>query len=1327
MRSTCVVAVLLTLTFAVRADQEEPVLEGKPLAEWVRLLHDKEANNRYRAAQVLYRQSAQVKAALPALKAALEDTDQRVRSYAVAALGRLGPENLPRLLEALGSERLAPAARAGLKELGKDAVGPLLRILGEGDPQRRAAAAAALGFVGAAGIEAVPALQKALNDPNGMVRVQAAGALRLLDPASRSGVAPLIAGLQDQDEAVRREAAELLARLNVREALPALRAALKDPSPLVRVPAAAGVVLIDRSGANAMVPYLIEGLKGTSVKNFQIAAQVLGIVGSGAYEALPALLEGMKRPNSYLAQLAALSAAQIGKDDRAVFTALLGALKSPLGELRLAAVNALSRMTIRDPAAVAALVEALQNPDDPLLRQGAASTLGTFGAAAKPAVPALVKALKDPEPQVRLGAVEALMRLDAREPAAVVALWELLHSPDPSLRNQATGEMKMLGRVGLPTLLAALKDKDPALRSRAAFLLGSVGPGPTAQTAAPALTEALADEAAPVRLEAALALSQLRQTSPKVVAPLIEALKSSDADVRRRAASGVAQVGPAAKEAIPLLVNLLKDRADDTVRGAAASALGSMGAEAKDALPALRAALHDDQPTVRLQVAAALVRLSTQPGAAKPAEGIAEPIGVLIALLPDKTLALQAQTALLQLGAVAVPSLVEALQGKDPEIRKGAAATLGLLGPLAKSAVPALVRDLADPQEAVRLAAADALLKLERTDFAVVHKTLPVWSAALKAQDPAERRQAIRGIQRYALTASRLKQRDWNEILPPVLAALKDADQGVVFTADMILGSITEEDKPALPLLLTAVADAGNRNRWRVVKALARFGPEAKAAVPALLAILKDPQSPGRFDAARALSAVGKGDDTVVAALGAAFKDKSDPQFRAAVAEALGGLGDTAKAALPALAEGLQDDNPAVREAVVTALAKVGAGADEVLPSLVEVLGRPEVPGNLLRERAQAALARFGKGAVPVLTKLLADASPERRNGAAVALALLGPKAADAVPALQQALKDADPRVRIRAADALWSVEKKGQPAVATLIDALNSPDAQVRRRAVDVLTVIGPEARDAVPALTRGLKDKDEALASKYAAALAAVGPDAKAAVPVLAEVVKNTERPALRVAAIDALGKIGPDARVATPYLLTLVKDPSTQVRNLAVDALGRIGADPKEAGPVLVEALRNPGQVSPNLIQAALQKLGPAVIPEVAKMLQDPKPNVRAQGAALLGRYGAAAKDAVPALTEALKDDQDLVAIHAARALWEIDQSLAGIPTLIKILGSASGNMRALAATTLGGIGPKAREAVPALVEAAKGDDPRMRQAARSALEKVDPEAAKQLGNM
>ena len=237
----------------------------------------------------------------------------------------------------------------------------------------------------------------------------------------------------------------------------------------------------------------------------------------------------------------------------------------------------------------------------------------------------------------------------------------------------------------------------------------------------------------------------------------------------------------------------------------------------------------------------------------------------------------------------------------------------------------------------------------------------------------------------------------------------------------------------------------------------------------------------------------------------------------------------------------------------------------------------------------------------------------------------------------------------------------------------------------------------------------------------------DPREAVPVLAEVMKNTERPALRVAAIDALGKIGPDARVAAPYLLTLVKDPSTQVRNLAVDALSRIGADPKEAGPVLVEALRNPGQISPNLLSTALAKLGPAVIPEVATMLKDPKPSVRAQGAALLGRYGAAAKEAVPALTEALKDDQAVVAIQAARALWEIDQSLAGVPTLVKALGSASGSVRGLAATTLGGIGPKARDAVPALLTAAKDNDPRLRQAARSALEKIDPEAAKRLDNM
>ncbi len=1328
MRFTFAVIALVTINLAVLADAEEPVLEGKPLGEWVRLLKDKESNNRYRAAQVLYREGTRAKAALPALKAALKDPDQRVRSFAVATLGRQGPDNLPLLLEALGSERLAPAARVGFRELGKEAVGPLLRVLKEGDPHARAAAATALAAVGAPAVEAIPALQKALTDPNGLVRVQAAGALRQLTPGTRAGLAQLLEGLHDKDAAVRREAAELLARLKVREALPALRAALKDPSPLVRVPAAAGVVLIDRTGATAMVPYLIEGLKGTSPKNYQIAAQVLAGIGPGAYEALPALLDGMKRADATQAGLAAWCASQIAKDDRALFTALVQALKSPQGELRLSAVTSLPRMTVKDPAAVPALVEALQNPNDPLVRQSAARALGGFGAAAKSAAAALVGALKDPEPQVRLGAVDALLRLDARAPAAVATLADLLHSSDATLRGQATNELKALGRIGTPTFLAALKDKDATVRSQGAFLLGAAGPSPNAQAAAPALMAALADQAAPVRLEAALALCHLRLAGPKVIGPLLEGLKSQDAEVRRRAAEGVALVGPSAKETVPVLVDLLKDRDHAPVRTAAANALGSMGAEAKPALPALRQALHDDQSSVRYQAAVALLRLAPTAGTSGPADANAEPIAVLVALLKDKAVAPRAQGALLSQASAAVPALVRALQDKNLDLRRGALATLGLMGPAVKAAaLPAVTNALSDPEPAIRLAAADTVLKLERLDPAVIRKTLPVWSEALKAKDVGERRQAIRGLQRYVVAAGRAKQLNWAEILPTALAALNDSDRGVVFTADMLLASLTAKDKAALPALLKVVRDGGNRNRWRVAKILARFGPDAKEAVPALVEILKGVENPGRVDAARALGAIGRGDKAVTDALAAVFRDKGDPQVRAAVAEALGEMGDAARAALPALTTGLHDDNVSVREAAVTALAKIGAGPAEVLPSLTEVLGRPEVPSSLLRERARSVLTQEGKEAVPVLTKLLADANADRRKGAAIALALLQADAAPAVPALKEALKDKDPRVRIRAAEALWVVDKKSEPAVAALTEALRSPDAQVRRRALEALAPMGADAKAAVPALVEGLSDKDETLAAKYALTLGAIGPDARAAVPVLVRLAKNTERPALRVAALGTLGRIGPDAREVAPYLLTLVKDPSTQVRNVAVDALARIGADPKTAGPVLVEALRHPEQTSPNLVGAALKKLGPAVIPEVAKLLKDSRPTVRGQGVRLLGEFGAAAKGTAPALTEALKDDQLSVGLQAARALWEVEQNPAGVPVLVKGLGSPLASVRAQAAATLEIMGGKARESVPALLKAAKDRDPRVQKAARGALEKIDPDAAKRLENM
>ena len=68
-----------------------------------------------------------------------------------------------------------------------------------------------------------------------------------------------------------------------------------------------------------------------------------------------------------------------------------------------------------------------------------------------------------------------------------------------------------------------------------------------------------------------------------------------------------------------------------------------------------------------------------------------------------------ASDALGRIGEAAVPSLIEALNHSDPEVREQAARALALIGPKSVAAVPELVKLLDDESEPVRRQAARAL------------------------------------------------------------------------------------------------------------------------------------------------------------------------------------------------------------------------------------------------------------------------------------------------------------------------------------------------------------------------------------------------------------------------------------------------------------------------------------------------------------------------------------------------------------------------------------------------------------------------------------------
>jgi HEAT repeat protein len=120
-------------------------------------------------------------------------------------------------------------------------------------------------------------------------------------------------------------------------------------------------------------------------------------------------------------------------------------------------------------------------------------------------------------------------------------------------------------------------------------------------------------------------------------------------------------------------------------------------------------------------------------------------------------------------------------------------------------------------------------------------------------------------------------------------------------------------------------------------------------------------------------------------------------------------------------------------------------------------------------------------------------------------------------------------------------------------------------------------------------------------------------------------------------------------------------------------------------------------------------------LTETLNDKRPWVRSAAARALGEFGPAAKEAVPRLIEMLGDQTstEVTLPLPKRPLSAQDKQLyEELSAMMK-----RGQVREGVAATLGRIGPDARAAVPALIEAAKGKD----RAAIEALGQIGPDAA------
>ena len=138
--------------------------------------------------------------------------------------------------------------------------------------------------------------------------------------------------------------------------------------------------------------------------------------------------------------------------------------------------------------------------------------------------------------------------------------------------------------------------------------------------------------------------------------------------------------------------------------------------------------------------------------------------------------------------------------------------------------------------------------------------------------------------------------------------------------------------------------------------------------------------------------------------------------------------------------------------------------------------------------------------------------------------------------------------------------------------------------------------------------------------------------------------------------------------------------------------------DAVPALIKALQDDNGKTRLSAASVLGEIGPEAVPALIDALQNGDESLRFSATLVLGDMGPAAKDAVPALVEALRDRDFFY--FAAKSLSDIGSD--AVPALVDALRNDNVLLRRGAAGALLQLGVDAKDAIPALNKALQEDD-------------------------
>ncbi len=538
----------------------------------------------------------------------------------------------------------------------------LLGDLASDVAETRACAAAALGQDAFRSREVRDRLAVALDDDSAWVRAEAAGALAHLRSNTPDSVERLIELLSDDHWYVARRAANALAS-TPEQSLSGLRAAMDTATDKNRDGLATA---LRRMGSQAM-PILSGVLTSDNESAVRVALRAMHDSQTDASSAFDAVTKIVERTAS--------------SDVRSDAVIAFGAMK---------------QATARVLPKLDALIQQRETS------YAAATAYKALGDAAKPSLPAMLRALRNErESNYTLHELIGSFGEDA-----VPGLRTLLRN-----RNQKTLEgvlraLRTMGRKGhhaIPDVIRLLDHRDPSFIMTVVNTLNELGPRSVAE-----ILSVISPTSRIGTVRQAMRL--LNFMGKKTVKGFALALERGSWMVRAAAAKKLVELGEDAIEAAPTLRRMLNSK-DEYVRALSAAALVSMGRHVRDAIPQLVEGIRmRDGNVVRICVdAAARLRVSTPE---------------LVAALEDRMgrgstkIGQSARTALISIGnpsQALVRQLIRDLSGKEGA---RAARTLARIGPVSAEVASALRRAIERGDASTAAASIRALSKMGPFDDA---------------------------------------------------------------------------------------------------------------------------------------------------------------------------------------------------------------------------------------------------------------------------------------------------------------------------------------------------------------------------------------------------------------------------------------------------------------------------------------------------------------------------------------------------------------------------------------------------------------------------------